>query len=243
MTSDPFNPCILIPTYDNPGTIERVVRGVRRHLGSVVVVDDGSGDAARQAIDRLTAEGLAIAARHPRNRGKGAAVVTGFSLARERGFTHALQVDGDDQHDIGCIPSFLAAAAAAPRALILGYPVYDESVPGVRKSGREVARFWVDLEIGRGRVRDPMTGFRVYPLPAAMACGRLGTGMEFDIEIVVRMVWSGVDVVNLPVGVRYLTAEEGGVSHFRMVRDNARITWLHTRLASAALWRRARGRK
>lgn len=242
MTSEAFHPCILIPTYNNPLTIAPVVHEAARHVRDVFVVDDGSAEPARRVIDELAATGLARVRRCERNRGKGAAVTTGFAMARALGYTHAFQIDGDAQHDLNCIPNFLAASATELRALVAGYPVLDESAPNLRRSGRRIARFWVDVETGGAIVTDPMTGFRVYPLDAAIACGPCGRGMEFDIEIAVRMVWAGVPVVNLPVGVRYLSRDEGGVSHFRMVRDNVRISWLHTRLTIAALWRRSWGR-
>ena len=242
MTGVSFRPCIVIPTYDNPLTIAQVVHGAAHYVRDVIVVDDGSAEPGRGVINGLAASGAARVHRCERNLGKGAAVVTGFALARELGCTHAFQIDGDAQHDLGCIPKFLAASAAAPTALVAGYPVFDESVPNLRKSGRQIARFWVDVETGGAIITDPMTGFRVYPLDAAIACGPYGSGMEFDIEIAVRLVWAGVPVVNLPVGVRYLSREDGGVSHFRMVRDNVRITWLHTRLTTAALWRKVWGR-
>jgi hypothetical protein len=108
----------------------------------------------------------------------------------------------------------------------------------VRLVGRRFTTFWVDLELGgRGRVLDAMIGFRVYPLTAALAVGHTGNRMEFDVEIVVRMVQAGTPTLNLPVGVRYLTPEEGGVSHFRMVRDNLRLSWMHTRLCAAGCFR------
>ena len=236
--SESFRPCILIPTYDNPLTIAQTVGEAARHIRDVLVVDDGSAAPARRVIDGLAASGVARIRRCERNLGKGAAVTTGFVFARELGYTHGFQIDADGQHDLQCIPRFLAASAANPEALILGYPIFDESGSGLRKSFRQIARFWVDLETGGHVVTDPMTGFRIYPLAAALACGATGTGMDFDIEIIVRMVWKGVPVVNLPVGVRYPSPEEGGVSHFRMVRDNARISWLHTRLTIAALRRK-----
>jgi len=240
MTSVPFRPCIVIPTFDNPLTIAPVARAAARHLDEVVIVDDGSAAPARGVIDELEAAGVARVQRLARNRGKGAAVAAGFSFARSAGYTHAFQIDADAQHDLECIPKFLAAAAADPDALVVGYPVFDASAPSLRRSARHIARFWVNLETGGAVVVDPMTGFRVYPLDTALACGSLGAGMEFDIEVAVRMIWAGVRVINLPVGVRYLTREQGGVSHFRMVRDNVRISCLHARLATTAVWRKVR---
>jgi len=230
-----FSPCALIPTYNNPRTLRAVVEQVRTLLPAVVVVDDGSAEEGRREAARLAADGLAAVTHRARNGGKGAAVKTGFQFARELGYTHALQVDADGQHALADVPRFLAAAEREPAALILGAPIYDSSAPRGRLIGRRITLFWTDVEAGRGVIADPMCGFRVYPLAAALAVGRTGDRMDFDIEIAVRLAWAGVPIVNLPTKVRYLSREEGGVSHFRMVRDNAKIGWLHARLSFTAL--------
>lgn len=226
-----FRPCALIPTYNNPRTVREVVLRVREHLPDVVVVDDGSADEGRRAVEGLAADGLAHAHRRAQNGGKGAAVKTGFEVARGLGYTHALQVDADGQHDLSDIPRLLQAARERPEALILGAPIYDASAPKGRLVARKITLFWTDFEAGRGVIADPMCGFRVYPLAAALAIGRTGDRMDFDIEVAVKIAWLGVPVINVPTKVRYLTASEGGVSHFRMVEDNLRIGWLHTRLS------------
>jgi polyprenyl-phospho-N-acetylgalactosaminyl synthase len=230
--------CAVVPTYDNPLTVERVVEAVGRHV-PVLVVDDGSAAPARAVLDALAARGAATVLRHDRNRGKGAAVKTGLAAARERGFTHALQVDADGQHDLADVPRFLEAAREAPDALVLGEPVFDASVPAGRLRGRKVSIFWTTLETGGRVIADPLCGFRVYPVEAALGAGARGDRMDFDAEIAVRMVWGGSPVVNLPTRVRYLAPEEGGVSHFRMFRDNVRISWAHTRLCTLGILRLA----
>lgn len=229
--------CVVIPTYDNPLTIRAVVEHARRHLPDVIVVDDASADPGRDACQRLADDGLAHVVRRARNGGKGAAVKTGLRAARERGFTHALQVDGDGQHDLDRIPAFVDAAAAQPDALILGYPVYDTTVPAVRLSARKITTFWVDLEVGKDVIRDAMVGFRVYPLDAALAAPVRGDRMDFDVEIAVRLAWMGLPIVNLPVSVRYLAEDEGGTSHFQPLRDNLRLGWLHSRLCTVGATR------
>ena len=241
MTSAP-RVCAVVPTLDNPRTVREVVTAVRAHLADVLVVDDGSGPDGRTACEALARDGLAIVHRLPTNRGKGAAVKAGFALAAERGFTHAFQVDADAQHDLSCLPDFLRAAAERPDALILGYPVYDASAPRHRMTARRVTQFWVDLECGRDRIRDAMIGCRVYPIVAAMRSGTRGDRMDFDVEVVVRMVRSGTPVVNMPVRVRYLSAEEGGISHFRPVRDILRLSWMHSRVCTEISMRWVFGR-
>lgn len=238
--------CAVIPTFDNPRTIAAVVGRVREHLSDVVVVDDGSGSEARAAIRALADEGVIVAVFRENNGGKGAAVLDGLRAASERGFTHALQIDADGQHDTNDIPRMLAAATDKPDALVLAAPVFDETAPKSRLVGRKITVFWTDLEVGRGVITDPMCGLRVYPIARALAVPVVGRRMEFDIEIAVRMAWAGAEVVNLPTKVSYLPAQQGGVSHFRMFEDNVRISWMHTRLMHrkvfGAIWRWLTGR-
>jgi len=223
----------LVPTYDNPQTVGAVVSTLRRHVADVLLVDDGSAEAGRAACADLAASGLAIVHRLERNQGKGAALKAGFRLLHERGFTHALQVDADGQHDLTRVPAFVEAARQAPGALVLAYPEYDHSAPALRLLARRFTRFWVDLEVGgKGVIRDALIGFRVYPLAQTMRIGARGNRMEYEVEIAVRMARAGVPIVNLPVGVRYLAAAEGGISHFRPVADNLRLALMHSRLCS-----------
>jgi glycosyltransferase involved in cell wall biosynthesis len=231
-----FRACAVVPTFENPRTVGAVVEALARHL-PVVVVDDGSTGPARDLLDGLAARGVAVLRRHDRNLGKGAAVKTGLAAARELGFTHALQVDADGQHELADVPRFLDAARGAPGSLVLGQPVFDASVPPGRLRGRKVSIFWTTLETGGRVIADPLCGFRVYPVEAALRSGARGDRMDFDPEIAVRMVWGGCPVVNLPTRVRYLSPEQGGVSHFRMFRDNVRISWGHTRLCTLAILR------
>ncbi|MEZ4256435.1 MAG: glycosyltransferase [Polyangiales bacterium] len=186
-----------------------------------------SGASAAQAIRTIVENTDACLVRRTRNGGKGAAVFDGLREARRLGFTHAVQVDADGQHDLDALVALLDAARANPAALVLGAPRFDETAPRARLRAREICKFWVDVETGRGIIEDPMCGFRVYPVDAALAAGVRGRRMEFDPEIAVRLVWAGVPVANVPVQVRYAA---NGESHFRPVEDNLRISWMHTRL-------------
>lgn len=222
----------VVPTYDNPATIRGVVVRLREHLDHVIVVDDGSAEEGRAACAALAAEGLAHVVHREQNGGKGAAVKTGLRAARELGYSHVLQVDADGQHEIDDVPRFMEAAHANPGALILGDPRYDETAPAGRRIGRMITNFWIAVECGRGVVGDAMIGFRIYPVAPALAVPVAGDAMEFDLEIVVRLVWAGLPVVNVPTKVRYLDEGAGGVSHFRAFRDNVLISWLHFRLST-----------
>ncbi len=232
-----FRPCVLIPTYNNPRTIRDVVVRCRAHLPEVLVVDDGSAAPGRLEVEALGEEGLAHVRHRPANGGKGAAVKTGFEAAAELGYTHALQVDADGQHQLDDIPRFLEASRKDPSALVLGAPVFDASAPIGRRLGREITRFWTNLETGGKVIEDPMCGFRVYPIEAARRARTVGDAMDFDPEIAVRLVWMGLPVVNLETRVVYLSAQDGGVSSFRMFRDNVLISKMHTRLCLLGILR------
>lgn len=224
--------CVVIPTYDNPRTIRTVVEDARAFGLPVLVVDDGSGEEGRQACAELTRLGLAQVIHHDVNRGKGGAIKTAFAAARAQGFTHAVQVDGDGQHDLSQVPTFMATSKHKPEALVLAYPVYDETVPKTRLWARKLTTFWVNFEAGCGKVRDAMVGFRVYPLAALERVTVKSNRMDFDIEVAVRLAWAKTPIVNLPVPVRYLTQEEGGVSHFQHFWDNLRLSRLHSKLCT-----------
>jgi polyprenyl-phospho-N-acetylgalactosaminyl synthase len=238
--NEPYRPCALIPTFDNPMTIAGVVTEARRHISEILIVDDGSGDEGRRATDAIERQGHARVTRRSRNGGKGAAVKTGFGVARELGFTHALQIDADGQHDPDDIPRFLALSSENPRAAVLGHPVFDRSTPRGRRAAHQLTNFWTCIETAGDFVTDPQCGYRVYPLDAAIGTAVSADRMAFDIEIAVRLVWAGVPIINVPTRVRYLPRDAGGVSHFRVVRDNLAISVMHARLVTIALLRRFR---
>jgi len=168
-------------------------------------------------------------------------VMAGLRAAAAAGFTHAVQVDADGQHDIADLPKLPAASQSDPEALVCGAPQFDDSVPRSRLYGRQLTSFWVAIETLSLTMPDTMCGFRVYPLASCCAlldAVTLGKRMDFDIEIAVRLHWAGVPIVNVPTGVRYLPAADGGTSHFRPVRDNVAISWMHARLLfTSLLWR------
>ncbi|HZN40218.1 MAG TPA: glycosyltransferase family 2 protein [Planctomycetota bacterium] len=231
-----FRPCAVIPTYDNTRTVGDVARAVRSHVPLVIVVDDGSGPEGKAACAALATAGVAVVFRLEQNRGKGGAVKFGFEVAAQHSCSHVFQVDADGQHDLSRMPEFLRAAAERPEALVLGYPVYDETAPRTRLVARRFTKFWVDLETGRRDVvRDALIGFRVYPLQPARESGTRSKRMAFDVEIVVRMARARVPIVNLPVGVRYLTKSEGGVSHFRPLRDILHLSLMHSRICTGIM--------
>jgi glycosyltransferase involved in cell wall biosynthesis len=222
--------------YNNPMTIKKVVEGLQQTIEHVIIVDDGSDAVTRALIDQLTdGDPEHIHVQHlPVNRGKGAAVKAGLQRALDLGFSHALQVDADGQHDLGDIPQFLECMRAAPDALILGAPVFGDDIPAIRKYGRKLTELMIALEAGTLKLPDAMCGFRIYPVAATCALRSLCSRMCFDPEILIRAHWAGIPVQSVPTRVRYLSAEEGGVSHFRNVHDNVLNVGLHTCLVLQA---------
>ena len=157
--------------------------------------------------------------------------------AGRRGYSHALQIDADGQHDPADVPRFLAMARETPGAVINGRPVYDASVPRGRLYGRYATHIWVWINTLSFEIRDSMCGFRVYPLAPTLALlqrERIGQRMDFDTEILVRLHWRGVRVRNLETRVTY---PSDGVSHFDIWRDNVRISRMHARLFFGMLTR------
>jgi glycosyltransferase involved in cell wall biosynthesis len=213
-----------------------MVRGLRRHLSDLIVVDDGSNAPAREVLRQLEQKGMAHIVRRDRNGGKGAAVKTGLAVASQLGFTHALQIDADGQHDLTDVPKFLQVSMKNPEALILGTPLFDASAPKARLWGRRLTNFWVRIQTRSRSIADALCGFRIYPIAAALAANARSNRMDFDPEIAVRMVWHGTEVINIATNVRYLDHAEGGVSHFRPLRDNLLVSWMHTRLTLVSVF-------
>ena len=236
-----MRPCLVIAIFDHCDTIAGVVESLAALGLPCIVIDDGSADATRQEVDRLEAlHAWVEVERHPRNRGRGAALKTAYRAAASRGMTHVIQLDADGQHDAADVPRLLEAAQTRPEALVLGTPIFDDSVPWVRLHGRKISQLIVWLETLSTSVRDPLCGFRCIPLAATLPLldrTRMGDRMDFDPELVVRLVRAGVPVVNVPTAVRY---PEDGISHFRLVRDNLRIAWAYLRLAVDGPWRPSR---
>lgn len=236
-----MNPCLLIPIYNHGDTILGVLDSLAALALPCLVVDDGSDEPTRRTLARAARERSWVTVeRLPDNRGRGAALRHGYRSARARGYSHAVQLDADGQHEAGDVPRFLEVARRRPDALVLGAPRFDASAPRSRLIGRRLSRFWVHVETLSLAIDDPLCGFRCFPLDPTVALlsrARLGDRMEFDPQIVVRWAWEGWPIVNLPTRVRYL---RGGLSHFRLLDDNARISWAHTRLVFGMLGRLVR---
>ena len=232
---------ILIPSYNTGGKVLQTVWDARRIWQPVWVVVDGSTDGTLEALQALARDDpdirvLAL----PRNQGKGAAMLHGLREAEAARYTHALAMDADGQHPTDKIHEFMAASAANPEALILGRPVFDASAPRVRVHGRKLSNWCAELETLGAGIGDSLYGFRVYPIAPLREIMERQPWMrrlDFDAEAAVRLCWRGVRPINLAAPVKYFRPEEGGVSHFRYLRDNVLLTWMHTRLILEGLLR------
>ncbi|MGZ5265997.1 MAG: glycosyltransferase family 2 protein, partial [Caldimonas sp.] len=210
---------VVIPSYNTGPTVYSTVRAARAAWTPVWVVVDGSDDGTAEGLRELAAgdPGLRVEVL-PVNSGKGAAVLQALQAARAAGFTHALTMDSDGQHPAELIRAFMRDSQAQPDAMILGRPVFDASAPLLRVRGRRVSNWWTNLETLGAGIDDSLYGFRVYPiapLVEVMRGQRWMRRFDFDTEAVVRLAWRSVRPINVAAPVKYLSAAEGGVSHFR----------------------------
>jgi glycosyltransferase involved in cell wall biosynthesis len=230
--------CIVIPYHNHPGAIGGVVAALKPLGMPCRIVDDGSDESSREVVARIVAqEDWVTLQRLDVNQGKGGAVIAGCEAALAQGFTHVLQIDADGQHDVADVPALLDFSRRHPGAVITGEAVYDDSVPRSRLYGRYLTHVWVWINTLSLRIRDSMCGLRIYPLAPTCAIwrrARVGKRMDFDMEILVRLSWTGVDIINLPVRVTY---PADGVSHFKLFRDNVLISAMHARMFFGMLWR------
>ncbi len=230
--------CVVIPLYKQVEAIAKTLAKVESYGLPCLLIDDGNEESVRHYLAELVVQ-------HPHtslhslatNQGKGGAVMAGLRLAQEAGYSHALQVDADGQHDLTQIPVFLQLSESNPEALVTGQPVYDESVNRMRKAARHLTHFWVKVQTLSRDAPDTMCGYRVYPLEVTCRlCERvrLGRRMDFDIEVMVRLIWEGVPVIKHFTKVIY---PEGGQSNFDYLHDNILITKMHTKLVIEMLLR------
>lgn len=225
--------CIIIPVYNHSDKIRGLVNDLGRITPDIpiILVNDGSYQHCTQLLRELSANSSLISIiEREINGGKGAAVKTGLLSANRSGYTHALQVDADGQHDIVDAVKLLDLSEAHPDAVICAKPIYDDTVPKHRLYGRVLTHVWVWINTLSFDIQDAMCGFRVYPIAATVEIinsANIGNRMEFDPEILVRLHWQGSRFLYYPSRVAY---HHNSVSHFRLVRDNIAIAWMHTRL-------------
>ena len=226
-----FNPCILIPVYRHGKACVEVVENILQYNIPIILVDDGNAEETKAYLRQIKEN-------HPqvelvtlaKNQGKGGAFKAGVIRAKDLGYSHVLQVDADGQHDSTKIPFFVEKSQANPEKLICGYPQYDESAPGHRKGGHKFANTWCAIYTWSNKIVDALCGFRIYPIEAThrfLTKKFFDKRMWFDVEILIQLLWAGLDAEFYPVKVTY---PSDGLSNFHAFRDNVRISWVFTRL-------------
>lgn len=215
---------VIIPTYNNAGTIAHVVRGVSGYSRHVWVVNDGSTD---ETADILRGFPEIKVITYPRNRGKGFALKTGLREATAQGFRYALTIDSDGQHFPDDIPVFIREIEKQPDTLLIGArDLTSDNMPGKNTFANRFSNFWFRLETGIA-LQDTQSGYRMYPLQKLQNIRYFTTGYEFELEIMVRAAWRRVPVKNVAINVYYPPQAER-VSHFRPFRDFSRISVLNS---------------
>lgn len=239
--SEPYKPVLVIPSYNPGGLVEGVVQSVVGHGVPVWVMVDGSNDESLDILGRLAKEHSNLRVfEFPSNRGKGSVMFEAAETALSEGFTHLHSFDSDGQHPADYVPKFLELSEQSPEAMVLGKPQFGEEAPLERIWGRKAANFWTSVVTMGGGIGDSLFGMRVYPVPElyrAMSSTRWARRFDFEPETVVRLSWLGVDAINLSTPVRYLNEAEGGVSHFRYLRDNCLLTGMYARLLIESFFR------
>ena len=222
--------CAVIPTYQNAKTLLKVVADVHRVVDTVIVVDDGSNDGTAALLDKATGnERPEKVLTHPKNCGKGAALKTGLTYARQQGFRYAVTVDADGQHRADDIPALLKAVEEEPDALAIGSRgLQHENMPAKSTFANRFSNFWFALQTLQ-RLPDTQSGLRVYPLRRLHGLRWMSARYEAELTLLVFSAWAGVKLLPVPVSVYYPPRDQR-VTHFRPGRDFTRISVLNTLL-------------
>ncbi|PLX76798.1 MAG: DUF2062 domain-containing protein [Desulfuromonas sp.] len=221
---------VAVPVYNHAATLRQVIAGILEQHDRVLVVDDGSSDGAVEAIAGLPVELI----RHPRNLGKGAALQSAARWGLEQGCSHMITIDADGQHAPADLSRFFAEIEKHPQALIVGHRDFDQaSIPGSSRFGRQFSNFWLRVQTGC-RLKDSQSGFRAYPLIIFEHLNFWCRRYNFEVEILVRSAWAGVELRDVDISVYYPPGEER-ISHFHGFLDNWRLTLLNTHLTGRSI--------
>ncbi|HRW63199.1 MAG TPA: glycosyltransferase family 2 protein, partial [Bacteroidales bacterium] len=223
--------CVIIPTYNNHQTIEKVIREVSEYTSQVIVINDGSTDNTLEILKNV--DGIELVS-YPENKGKGFALRTGLKYAWDKGYEYAITIDSDGQHFASDLPKFVEAIDENPNAIIIGNRnMEQEGIPGKSSFGNRFSNFWFKFETGI-EMPDTQSGYRLYPLKPLSKMRFFTRKYEFEIEVIVRAAWKGVDITHVPIQI-YYAPKETRISHFRPFRDFSRVSILNTVLVFYAL--------
>jgi glycosyltransferase involved in cell wall biosynthesis len=224
--------CVVIPTYNNEKTLAQVIRDVLQYTENVIVVNDGATDSTPQILASFGNSIRVIT--HSQNQGKGKALRNAFQYARKQGYDYVITIDSDGQHFASDLPLFLQEIENNPNTLVIGARnMAQENVPGKSSFGNRFSNFWFWVETGI-QLTDTQSGYRLYPVFLMEKIRYLTHRFEFEVEVIVKAVWQGIPVKNIPIQVHYEPGKER-ISHFRPFRDFTRISLLNTWLVTLAL--------
>ncbi|MDB5134813.1 MAG: hypothetical protein JWP37_1416 [Mucilaginibacter sp.] len=227
---DGLNVCVIIPTYNNAGTLAHIITDVAKYTEHIIVVNDGSTDDTTQIAQGFP---LVQLISYPVNVGKGWALRKAFKYAVSRGYDYAITIDSDGQHFAKDLPAFIEKIENMPNAIIVGSRNMDQdNIPGKSSFGHKFSNFWFKVETGIN-CPDTQSGFRLYPLQLLKNIKFITRKYEFEIEILVRAAWKGITIDAVPVTVHY-EPKETRVSHFRPLQDFSRVSILNTFLVIIA---------
>ena len=227
---DSLKVCVIIPTYNNAGTLAGVIADVAQYTRHIVVINDGSTDATQQIIQSFPfVQGIGYQV----NMGKGFALRKAFKYAAEKGYDYAITIDSDGQHFAKDIPAFIQALETEKAAIVIGARNMDQaSIPGKSSFGHKFSNFWFKVETGITSP-DTQSGFRLYPIHLLKNRRFITRKYEFEIEVLVRSAWRGITITSVPVSV-YYAPKEVRISHFRPFQDFTRVSILNTFLVIMA---------
>ncbi|MCF6300476.1 MAG: glycosyltransferase family 2 protein [Proteobacteria bacterium] len=227
--------CFIIPIYNHQHKLKELINALLSFNYPIILIDDGSNSECKLAIRKILAtfsnQSVELSLQTlVSNQGKGVAVMSGLKQSLELGYTHGIQIDADFQHDVKDVEKFVTQSSINPQALICGVPVYDSSVPKSRLYLRYITHFWVWVHTLSFAIKDSMCGYRIYPI--AISCDlinstKISPRMNFDTEIIVRLKWRNVPIINVATKVVY---HDDVPSNFRLFKDNLGITLMHTKL-------------
>ncbi len=228
-----WNMCVLIPTFNHGGTVTDVIDGMLVYTDDVIVVNDGSTDGTKEALEDYSTRCMVI--NMPKNRGKGEALRRGFKRAMELNFDRCMTIDADGQHFPSDVPVFLDYLQQYPDGLFMGTRTLDhENVPGTSTFGNKFANFWYWVITSR-KLKDTQSGFRIYPLMTMKKMNFYSHRYEYEAEILIRLSWRDMDIVPVPIKVYYPPGDER-ITHFKKVTDFTRITILNIILLVQAVF-------
>ena len=249
MNNEQWRVCVVVPTYNNAGTILDVLRRIAGITQHIIVVIDGCTDDTRERLKDFTDAPLVIVD-HAENKGKGAALLSGFKCAILKGYEYAITIDSDGQHFPEDIPEFLHAMEEHPEAFIIGSRnLKQKNMSGGSSFANHFSNFWFAVQTGI-RLPDTQTGYRLYPLRNLSGVHLITSRYEAELELLVFAAWAGATLIPVPVRV-YYPPKNRRVSHFRPVTDFLRITVLNTAFCLVAifygwprtLWIKLRGKR